>query len=133
MAGLFGEVLERTGASTARAVRTYSDTTRPVLDGLQAFAGLPAVAVGAAAETRQAWFEWMGRAVENRSRTTSDLLHCASPREFAETQSRYVGGAMQAWLEASNRMLDISVDAWRGMVQPLERQADDAKTGRRNG
>jgi hypothetical protein len=128
-----GDVLEQAGASTARAVQSYSDTTRPVMNGLQAFVGLPAVAVGAAAETRQAWFEWMGRAVENRSRSTSDLLHCASPREFAEAQSRYVGDAMQAWLEASNRMLDISVNAWRGIVQPLERQADDAKAGRENG
>ena len=40
---------------------------------------------------------------------------------------------MQAWLEASNRMLDISANAWRGMVQPLERPADDAKAGCGNG
>jgi hypothetical protein len=37
-----------------------------------------------------------------------------------EVQTRYVGATMQAWLEANRKMLDISVQGYRGMVSPFE-------------
>jgi hypothetical protein len=94
------------------------------MGGLQALANLPPVAIGAATETREALLDWMGAAAERRSRSSRDLMRCFTPFGMAEVQTRYFGQSMQAWFEASTRLLDISIDASRGVMRSGERQAD---------
>ena len=121
MADMVGDAVEQSGALVANAVQNYSGTSRPAMNRLQALASMPPVAVDAAVETREAWLEWMSRTAETRGRSSRDLLQAFTPFAVMEAQTRYVGQAMQAWLDASGRMLDISVQASRWM-RPGERQ-----------
>ena len=119
--GAVAEVVGQTGALLADTVQRYSDRARPAMDSLQALANLPPVAADAAAQTGKTWFELFSRTTESRGRRSLDLMRCVTPGQFAEVQTRYFGETMHAWLEANTRMLDISVEAYRGMVQPIER------------
>jgi hypothetical protein len=38
---------------------------------------------------------------------------------------------MQAWMEANARMLDISVEAYRSMLKPMERASEATKETRK--
>jgi hypothetical protein len=116
----------------ANAVQTCSDRARPAMESLQALASLPPVAAGAAAQTGKTWFELVSRTTESRGRRSLELMHCVTPGQFAEMQSRYLGETMQAWMEANAKLLDISLDAYRGMVQPVERATGRAKDARRS-
>lgn len=131
MGGALSTALGEGGALMANAVQSYSERVRPTMEGLQALASLPPVAAGAAARTGQAWFELMSRTAESRGRRSLDLMRCVTPGQFAEVQSRYLGETMQAWMEANTRLLDISVEAYRGMVQPVERTTRGTKDARK--
>lgn len=129
VAGLVGDAVERTADMLVEAVQTYSDTTQPMMDGVKALAGVAPVALDAAAETRQVWFDWMSRSAETRSRRSRDLINCVMPQQVAQVQSRFLGETMQAWLDANARMLDISMDAYRGLAERAGQQPERQQAG----
>jgi hypothetical protein len=130
VAGAMSNALGQAGTLMADAVQSYSDRARPAMETLQVLASLPPVAAGAAAQTGKTWFELVSRTAESRSRRSLDLLHCVTPGQFAEVQSRFLGETMQAWMEANARLLDISLETYRGMVEPAERSTGRAKDAR---
>jgi hypothetical protein len=121
IAGALNTALGQTGALIATAVQTYSERAAPALQRLEALASLPPVATGAAAETGKTWFELMGRNAESRARRSRHLMQSFTPQQAAQAQARYLGDSAQAWFEANARMLDISIEAYRGMTQTLSR------------
>jgi hypothetical protein len=119
-AGAVGDALGQTSALIARAFESYSDRARPTMTGLPVLASLAPVAAGAAAQTGRTWFELMSRTAESRTQRSIELVGCTTPLQAVEVQTRYVGATMQAWLEANRKMLDISVQAYWGMMSPFE-------------
>ena len=132
VAGAVGDALGRTGALIADAVQTYSDRARPAMESLEALASLPPVAATAAAETGKTWLELMSRGAESRGRRSRELMRCFTPLQAADVQSRYVGESVQAWFDANTRMLDISIEAYRGMMQPFARVPERAENARKS-
>ena len=132
VAGAVSSAMGQTGAMIANAVQSYSERAAPALERLEALASLPPVATGAVAETGKTWFELMGRNAESRARRSRHLLTSFTPQEAAQAQTRYVGDTMQAWFETHARMLDISIEAYRGMMQPMARAAERVKDARKS-
>ncbi len=132
VAGAVSTALGQTGSLIANAVQSYSDRAGPALQQLEALASLPPVAAGAAAETGKAVLELIGRDAESRARRSRHLLRAVTPQQAAQAQARYVGETMQAWFEANARMLDISIDAYRGLVQPIVSAGNRAKDVRKS-
>jgi hypothetical protein len=129
--GAVGEAVGNSAASLARAVETYSDRALPAMESLQGLASLPPVLTGAATEAGKAWLELLRRTAESRGRRSLALLHSFTPPQIAQAQYRYVGETMQAWMEANTKMLDISFEAYRSMLKPMERASEAAKETRR--
>lgn len=132
LAGAVSSALGQTGALIANAVQSYSDRSGPALEQLEVLATLPPVAAGAAAETGKAVFELIGRDAESRARRSRHLLRAFTPQQAAQAQARYVGDTMQSWFEANARMLEISIQAYRGMLQPMARATQRAREARKS-
>ena len=132
MAGVMSDAMGTSGALIASTLETYSDRARPAMESLQALASLSPVAAGAVAETGKAWFELMSRTAESRGRRSAELMRCFTPQQVAQVQAGYFGDAMHAWLDANARILDISVETYRGMVQPVERARGRMRDARKS-
>ena len=129
--GVVSEALGNSAASLARAVETYSDRALPAMESLQGMASLPPALAGAATEAGKAWLELLRRTAESRGRHSRALLHSFTPPQIAQAQYRYFGETMQAWMEANTRMLDISFEAYRSMVKPMQRAGEATKERRK--
>jgi hypothetical protein len=117
--GAVGDALGQTVDLIASTVQSYSEAARPAMESVRNLASVPPVAAGAAAEGGKAWFELMSRATESRNRSSLDVLRCRNPLHMAEIQTRYIGETTQAWMEANKRLLDISVEFYRAMMNPI--------------
>src|SRR5688572_22162906 len=101
------------------------------MESLQAFTRFAPFVRGAAAEAGKTWFELWKRDAESRGGRSLDLMRGLTAQQAAEVQTRYVGETMQAWLEANNRMLEITIEAYQKMVHRVEPATEGTKEARK--
>jgi hypothetical protein len=126
-----GEGPGETAASAAHAVATYPGRALPAMERMQAVASFPPAMTRAAAEAGKTWLELIQRTAESRGRRSLAFVQCFTPPQLAQVQSRYVGETVQAWLAANTRMLDISIEAYRSIMQSLEQAEESTKEARK--
>jgi len=127
VADVAGRTAQQANAAVSDAVRTAFDSARPAIDGLQVAMGLPQVAAGAMSETGRTVMEWMERTSQSATRRSEGMARCSTPREFSQVQGRFMQEALEAWYDASSRMVEISMRASQQLFEPIERQTQRMK------
>jgi hypothetical protein len=117
-------VAETAIAGTERVGEVIRDTVQIMMPDFPAMATLPGAAIGAVAEIRSAWMEWMGQTTLAGTQMSRDLLWQA-----AEQQQRFVTSAMRGWMERNARVMRITMD----MTQTTFRAVVDLAATRSRG
>jgi hypothetical protein len=115
------QIAETAVAGTERVGETIRDTAQIMMPDFRAVATLPSATIGAMAEIRSAWMEWMGQTTRAGTQMSQKLLWQA-----AEQQQRLVSSAMQGWMEQNARVMRITL----AMTQTTARSFVDRATTR---
>ena len=120
---------QRVGAEVQNVANIYLDAMKTMVPDLRTVAALPEAAVGAMAEIRSAWIEWMGQTTLTGTRISQDLL-----RQAAEQQRRFAAEVMQGWMTQNARVMQISMRVAQEGLRPFGNRfaagADHHRTGR---
>jgi len=105
---------QRVGAQIQDAASIYFDAVKTMVPDLQTVATLPKTAVGAMAEIRSAWIEWMGQTTLSGTQISQDLL-----RQAAEQQRRFAAEALQGWMKHNARLMQITMRVAEEGLRPF--------------
>lgn len=117
------EIQERTQqvASEARAAMSvYSDSSKKILEDLQAVRASSAVSAGGASEAYSAWMEWFGNAARANAAASQQLMQCRSVQQVAEVQKAFVTTGLRNWMESNAKVLQISQRTSKQALDPLD-------------
>jgi iron-sulfur cluster repair protein YtfE (RIC family) len=115
---------QRVGAEVQNAANIYLDAMKTMVPDLRTVAALPETVVGAMAEIRSAWIEWMSQTTLAGTQISQELL-----RQAAEQQRRFAAEAMQGWMEQNARVMQISIRVAQEGFRPFAtRFVADANT-----
>jgi DNA repair exonuclease SbcCD ATPase subunit len=120
---------QRVGAEVQNVANIYLDAMKTMVPDLRTVAALPEAAVGAMAEIRSAWIEWMSQTTLTGTQISQDLL-----RQAAEQQRRFAAEVMQGWMTQNARVMQISMrvaqEGLRPFANRFEAGSDHRRTGR---
>jgi DNA repair exonuclease SbcCD ATPase subunit len=110
----------RSGEEIQGVTDTYAGAAKRMVPDSQAVAALPRIAVGAVAEFRAAWIEWIGQVGRAGASLSQELV-----LQAAERQRQFAADAMQVWMEHNTRLMKIGVDvAQAGLRLSPNRSSD---------
>lgn len=114
-------------ASEARAAMTvYSDSSRTILEDVQAVRASSAVSAGAALEMFSAWTEWFGHTVRSNAEASQKLMQCRSLQQVAELQKEFATRSLRSWMEGNAKVLQISQRTSGQALGPLDGRLSEA-------
>jgi DNA repair exonuclease SbcCD ATPase subunit len=120
---------QRVGAEVQNVANIYLDAMKTMVPDLRTVAALPEAAVGAMAEIRSAWIEWMSQTTLTGTQISQDLL-----RQAAEQQRRFAAEVMQGWMTQNARVMQISMrvaqEGLRPFANRFEAGSDHHRTSR---
>ncbi len=122
------DVQERTQqvASEARAaLDVYSDSSKKILEDLQAVRASSAVSAGAVSEVYSAWAEWFGNAARANAQASQQLMQCRSVTQVAELQKEFVTSSLRTWMEGNAKVLHITQRASKQALGTLDGRLDE--------
>jgi hypothetical protein len=96
----------RMGEEVRGATHTYVSSVKGVGPDLRAVAALPRIALGAMAELRSAWIEWVGQTTRASAAISQELVLQAT-----EQQRRFAAEAVQGWMQHNARVMEIAIHA----------------------
>ncbi|HYG87362.1 MAG TPA: hemerythrin domain-containing protein [Azospirillum sp.] len=102
---------------STRAADLLGQAAQPALERLEAFSVFPNVAARAINEAGEIWMEWASRTTQSTANAAQELRLCTSPQELAVVQGRIVQEALQAWLDAGTRLMQIPIRASEEMMK----------------
>jgi len=105
---------QRVDTKIQEAANTYFDAVKTMVPDFRTVAALPETAVGAMAEIRSAWIEWMGQTTLTGTQISQDLL-----RQAAEQQRRFAAEALQGWMKHNVRVMQITMRVAQEGLRPF--------------
>lgn len=117
------DIKERTQRVTSEAhaaMNVYSQSSRKILEDLQAVRASSAVSAGAVSEVYSAWAEWFGNAARTNAEASQQLMQCRSAKQIAEFQKEFVTSSLRTWMEGNAKVLEISQRTSKHALDPLD-------------
>jgi hypothetical protein len=94
----------RAGEEMQGILDTNAGAAKKMVPDPQAVAALPRIAIGALADFRSAWIEWIGQAACASASVSQELV-----LQAAERQRQFTADAVQGWMEHNTRLLKIGI------------------------
>jgi len=127
MADLGTGQADRIASTAVDTVRAANDAFQPAFRGLEALSKLPKSSLEAVQDAAEVWSDLAKRNFESSARASREMLSLRSPQQIVEAQGRLTAELLQSWIEAGTRLMNISIQASRGIKSATEKAAREVE------
>lgn len=125
--------VERGAQSVMAAAEIFGKTAQLTAEDMQAITTCSTIAAGGMSEMRQAWIEWLNRALRANARASQDLLRCTTIEQLAHIHRGFLKESLDNLLEGSVQILRISSRISEDARRPIEDRVTRLRQGETRG